>query len=123
MIDHGPKLHSTPPPTVQPTWVAESDATTASAQNAYISNGASATVSVIDTTTNMVVGTPIPVGNGPRGVAITPDGSKVFVPNSASTTDSVIDTANNTVVATILGLNVPSAWRSPPTAARSMSPI
>jgi YVTN family beta-propeller protein len=98
-------------------------AVTLDGSKVYVTNQDDHTVSVIDTATNMVVGTPIPVGNGPRGVAITPDGSKVFVANSASTTASVIDTANNTVVATILGLNVPSAWRSPPTAARSMSPI
>lgn len=48
-----------------------------SAQNAYITNAASNTVSVIDTATNTVVGT-IPVGNFPIvfpiGVAVTPDG-------------------------------------------------
>jgi len=32
---------------------------------------------VIDTATNTVVGSPITVGNGPTGVAVTPDGKKV----------------------------------------------
>jgi YVTN family beta-propeller protein len=36
-----------------------------SAQNAYITNASSFTVSVIDTATNTVVGPPIPVGNSP----------------------------------------------------------
>ena len=33
------------------------------AQNAYITNAGSNTVSVIDTATNTVIGSPIPVGN------------------------------------------------------------
>ena len=43
----------------------------------------------------------IPVGLGPIGVAITPDGTRVYVTNDNSDTISVIDTATNTVVATI----------------------
>ena len=35
---------------------------------------------MIATATNTVVAT-IPVGNGPVGVAVTPDGSKVYVTN------------------------------------------
>ena len=71
------------------------------AQNAYITNLGSNTVSVIDTATNTVSPTTIPVGTGPFGVAVTPDGSKVFVANSGSNTVSVIDTATNMVTATI----------------------
>jgi len=48
-----------------------------SAQNAYITNNGDNTVSVIATATNTVVGSPIPVGVGPFGVAVTQDGSKV----------------------------------------------
>ena len=47
------------------------------AQNAYITNANDNTVSVIDTATNTVVGSPIPVGSSPYGVAVTPDSSKV----------------------------------------------
>jgi YVTN family beta-propeller protein len=57
-------------------------------------------VSVIDTATNTVVAT-IPVGVGPIGVAITPDGTGAYVTNLFSNTVSVIDIATNTVVATI----------------------
>jgi len=64
----------------------------ARAQNAYITNSGGFnwvtgsgnpgnTVSVIDTATNTVVGSPITVGTGPIGVAVTPDGSKVYVAN------------------------------------------
>jgi YVTN family beta-propeller protein len=57
-------------------------------------------VSVIDTATNTVVAT-IPVGVGPDGAAITPDGTRAYVTNDDSDTVSVIDTTTNTVVATI----------------------
>ena len=70
------------------------------AQNAYITNFASNTVSVIDTATNTVIAT-APVGSDPAGVAVTPDGSKVYVANENSNNVSVIDTATNTVIATI----------------------
>ena len=66
---------------------------------AYVTNGGSNTVSVIDTGSNTVVAT-IAVGALPRGVAITPDGTRAYVPNAGSTV-SVIDTATNTAVASI----------------------
>ena len=61
---------------------------------AYISNGLSDTVSVIDTATNRVV-TTIPVGPAPFGVAVTPDGKRVYVGSLASNSISVIDAATN----------------------------
>ena len=69
-------------------------------QRAYVTNQASATVSVIDLTTNQKT-QDIPVGVEPYGIALTPDASRAYVTNSASNTVSVIDTASNTVVATI----------------------
>jgi YVTN family beta-propeller protein len=79
------------------------------AQNAYITNcecNIGNTVSVIDTATNTVNGSPITVGEGPLGVAVTPDGSKVYITNHATNNAhlgsvSVIDTATNSVSATI----------------------
>src|SRR5438270_563861 len=68
------------------------------AQNAYITNSGAGTVSVIDTTTNTVIGSAIPVGSTPVGVAITPDGSKVYVTNLNDKTVSVIATATDTVI-------------------------
>ncbi len=65
------------------------------AQNAYITNEIDSTVSVA---TNMVIGSPIPVGSGPVGVAVTPDGSTVYITNQRANTVSVIDTATNTVI-------------------------
>src|SRR5262245_28478983 len=76
-----------------------------SAQNAYITNASSFTVSVIDTATNAVVGSPIPVGNFPLGVAVMPDGSKVYVTNLGDNTVSVIAAAANTVSTIPVGFN------------------
>src|SRR5215467_5447024 len=69
------------------------------AQNAYIPNAADNTVSVMDTRTNTVIGSPIPVGSGnPLGVAVTPDRSKVYLTQYNGNTVTVIDTATNTVI-------------------------
>ncbi|HEX3496856.1 MAG TPA: beta-propeller fold lactonase family protein, partial [Methylocella sp.] len=60
---------------------------------AYVVNEVSATVSVIDSATNTVVGTPIPVGKEPFGVAVAQDGKHAYVANRGSNNVSVIDTA------------------------------
>jgi len=52
----------------------------------------------------------ISVGNGPVGVAFTPDGSKAYVTNQFDHTVSVIATATNTVVATVDVGNSPIAF-------------
>jgi YVTN family beta-propeller protein len=67
------------------------------AQNAYITNALDNTVSVIATATNTVLGSPIPVGHNPEGVAVAPDGSKVYVANLNDRTVSVIATATDMV--------------------------
>lgn len=59
-----------------------------SAQNSVI---------VIDTVTNTVIGTPIPVGFNPIGVAITPDGSRAYVCIGDSTV-VVIDTTTDSII-------------------------
>jgi YVTN family beta-propeller protein len=69
------------------------------AQDAYIANGLSDNVTVIDTRTNTVVDPPITVGDFPWGVAVAPDGKKVYVANINSGTVSVIDARTNTVAA------------------------
>ncbi|MFE1934025.1 IPT/TIG domain-containing protein, partial [Streptomyces sp. NPDC059474] len=50
-----------------------------------------------DTTTNTVVGAPIPVGTQPNFVAIAPNGN-AYVANIASSDVTVIDTTTNTVL-------------------------
>lgn len=69
-------------------------------QRAYVANSRSDTVSVIDRTTDAVVGT-IVVGPFPVSIAVTPDGVRAYVANSGTNTVSVIDTASSTVVATV----------------------
>ena len=68
------------------------------AGRAYVTNTVADTVSVINTATNLVVGSPIAVGINPNGVAITPNGAFAYVTNYADGTVSVIDTATNSVV-------------------------
>jgi outer membrane autotransporter protein len=69
--------------------------------SAYISNAGSNSVSVIDTETNTVVGSPLTVGSQPAGVAVTPDGKYAYVTNNGSNMISIIDTATNTVIGSI----------------------
>lgn len=67
------------------------------AQNVYIANQTSNTVSVISDNPTVTVD----VGMGPSALAVTPDGEFVYVANSASASVSVIQTSNNTVVDTV----------------------
>jgi YVTN family beta-propeller protein len=67
----------------------------------YVSDGYSgSSVSVIDTSTDVVIAT-IQVGAFPFGVAVSPDGTKVYVANLGDGTVSVIDIATNVVTATV----------------------
>lgn len=68
---------------------------------AYIPNGGSNNVSVIDLATDTAVGTPIAVQTNPTGIAFDLTGSRAYVSNFNSNTVSVIDTASRTVVATV----------------------
>jgi YVTN family beta-propeller protein len=63
-------------------------------------------VSVIDTTTNTAIGSPITVGPFPLGVAVTPDGSTVYVTNHHSNTVSTIDTVTDTVSGTPISVGL-----------------
>ena len=59
-------------------------------------------MTVIDTTTNMVLGPPIPVGTQPLGVGVDPTVHRAYVANSLGNTVTVIDTQSNMAVGTIL---------------------
>src|SRR6202522_3644852 len=67
---------------------------------AYISNGGSNTVTVLDLV-NMRQDRVIAVGAGPSGLAINPRRNEVYVVNSGSGTVTVINAETNTVAATI----------------------
>jgi YVTN family beta-propeller protein len=69
-------------------------------REAYVTNSANGTVSVISMTTLSVV-TEIAVGLEPRGVVFSPNGTRVFVANQASGTVSVIDPKQRRVIQTL----------------------
>jgi YVTN family beta-propeller protein len=58
-------------------------------------------VSTIDTATNQAVGTPIPTGEKPISIAITPNGKRAFVANFAGDSVTVIETVTRKPIATI----------------------
>lgn len=68
---------------------------------AYVANSGTNTVTVINTKTGAVVGSPIVVGTAPTGVLANADGSRVYVANRTSGTISVIRTSDNTVVGSV----------------------
>ncbi|WP_264060738.1 Ig-like domain-containing protein [Mycolicibacterium psychrotolerans] len=70
----------------------------------YVANTNSDSVSLIDTTTIKVLAT-INVGDAPRGLAVSPDGSLVAVAAYGANTVSIIDTANDTVLVAGVGPN------------------
>jgi YVTN family beta-propeller protein len=72
---------------------------------AYVTNGISGTVSVVNLPQRRVVRT-ISVGTEPRGCALTPNGTLLYVANHTEGTVAIIDTASRTVVGKIdLGRN------------------
>jgi YVTN family beta-propeller protein len=91
-------------------------ATASKAQNAYITNSADNSVSVIATSTNALTASFSVSGlSSPFAAAVTPDGSKVYIANNFGGV-SVIATANNaliTVVSTSDGSSPQGAAASP----------
>jgi len=67
----------------------------ADAWTVYVSNEKANTVSIIDSETWEVVET-IPVGQRPRGIAISPDGRELYICASDDDTVEVYDTATMT---------------------------
>jgi YVTN family beta-propeller protein len=66
----------------------------------FVATGRGATVEVIDTRTNGIIGS-VPVGRRPWGIALTGDGRKLYVANGPSNDVSVIDTQSLRVTRTI----------------------
>lgn len=69
---------------------------------AYVTNHLDATVSVIDITTNAVVGT-IPAGQNPIGIVTTPDGTRAFVASWGTGRVLEIDLAADTLIGSGIG--------------------
>jgi len=70
----------------------------ARAQDAYVADQGANAVSVVNTQTNEVVGSPIEVGERPAAIAITPDGKTAYVVNSGSHNISAVNTQTKEVV-------------------------
>lgn len=85
--------------------------------NAYVARSGANSVTVIDTAADAVRGT-ITAGNGPRGVAVSRDGSRAYVTNTASDSITVIDTSTNTAVGTIAVGDGPSGLAVTPDGTR-----
>lgn len=77
-----------------------SQGTSGSGPFAYVANWGSNTVSVINTSTNLVEQT-VDVGSIPWDVAFTPDGTLAYVANAGSNTVSVISTGTHQVLTSI----------------------
>jgi YVTN family beta-propeller protein len=75
--------------------------------NVVYSNGAPATVTVVDINTRSIIGT-IQVGQAPNSVAVDPASGRAYVTNIISKSVSVIDTAANRVIATVPLPNSPA---------------
>jgi YVTN family beta-propeller protein len=75
---------------------------------AYVTNGITGTVSVVDLVRGREV-KQIKVGTEPRGCALTPDGSLLYVANHTAGTVSIIDTAGETVWGTVFVGRNPTA--------------
>jgi len=68
------------------------------ARDAYVTNSLSDSVSAIDLDSGKAAAEPIEVGDGPGGIAISPDGARAYVANFGSDSVSVIETATNETV-------------------------
>jgi YVTN family beta-propeller protein len=82
------------------TAVAASVAESWAAVRVFVTNEKSNDVTVIDAASGKVLKT-IPLGQRPRGIAVSPDGTHVYVTNSNSNTLSVIDAATLAVLTTV----------------------
>ena len=69
---------------------------------AYVTNGISGTVSVVNLSQQRVVATIEEVGTEPRGCALTPNGTLLYVANHTEGTVSIIDTGTRTVVGRVV---------------------
>ena len=78
--------------------------------------GADGRVLRLDLATDTVVGTPIPVGTGARGVAITPDGTKAYVTNRDDGTVTVINAVSNTPTGTTIDVDAANTNNNGPEA-------
>src|SRR4029450_4581974 len=83
------------------------------AATAYVPNEGSATISVIDTTTDQVTAT-IRHGTKPRGIAIARDGERLYLSEQTGNALVVVDLVKGATIATIpLGDSPEAIYLSP----------
>ncbi|MEX0993183.1 MAG: PKD domain-containing protein [Solirubrobacterales bacterium] len=90
----------------------------ADARKLFVAQAGNSSVSVIETTSNSLVGSSIVVGLEPVSIALTPDGARAYVANATGDSVSVIDASSQTVVATVPVGNNPDTVAISPTASR-----
>jgi YVTN family beta-propeller protein len=72
------------------------------ADSAYVANYLGNSISVIDTSTNLVTNTFTDTGLSPDGIAITPDGTELYIPNDVSSgTVTILNTSTGAIENTI----------------------
>ncbi len=80
---------------------------------AYASNEGSASVSVIDTSTDKVVAT-LKIGEKPRGIALSADGNRLYLSDQTANALVVVDTAKRAEIARVkLGDSPEAIYLSP----------
>ena len=67
----------------------------------YVGSPSAKSITVAETATDKVVGTPIALPGEPVEIAITPDGKTAYVANAGDNNITAIDTATNTAGPTI----------------------
>lgn len=82
-------------------------ALTGDGKKLLVSNSDDNTVTIINTETNTVMGSPISVGRSPFGIAVAADGTQAYVANSLDGTVSVINPNTQQVINTITVGNFP----------------
>jgi YVTN family beta-propeller protein len=89
------------------------------ARRAYVADLGDDSVTVIDTATNQVVGAPIPVGDGPFAIAVSPDGTRAYAANLLGESVTVIDTATAQPLTSIPVGKEPDAIATSPDGSRA----
>ena len=80
----------------------------------HVTNFYSNSVSIINTSNDTVVGSPISVDVYPSGIAYDPIHKRMYVANLNGNDVSVIDTTTNTLINTLTGFNGPIAVKFNP---------
>jgi YVTN family beta-propeller protein len=108
---HQTSEHISLPETDQPVGLPWAAALTKADTELWVVNAASNDISVVDirNPTQPKRTAHIPVGDNPRGIAVSPDGKTAYINNSLDGTISVIDTNAYTVTAVITSTKIPLA--------------